>query len=103
ASLLLAYTMEALLPVVVAFLAAVGLGWGLARAFGLAPGDARAVAFEVGLQNVALAIGIAVAVFPELPGVVVTAALWGVVHVAGGLTLAAAWSRAPLAQPALAG
>jgi bile acid:Na+ symporter, BASS family len=103
ARLLLGYTVEALVPVGLAFLVAVGLGWGLAQAFRLAPGDCRAVAFEVGTQNVALAIGTAVAVFPGLTGVVVTTALWGAVHVTGGLALAAAWSRAPAAQPVMAG
>jgi BASS family bile acid:Na+ symporter len=59
----------ALPPVLTTFTIAVVLGWGLARVSGLVAADRRAVTLEVAFQNVALAIGLAVAFFPELAGV----------------------------------
>jgi BASS family bile acid:Na+ symporter len=83
----------ALLPVLLTFVIAVVLGWGLARLAGLVAADRRAVAIEVAFQNVALAIGIAVAFFPSLTGVAAVALLWGVVHLVFGSGLALAWNR----------
>jgi bile acid:Na+ symporter, BASS family len=97
--LLVDFAVLALLPVLLTFATAVVLGWGLARTTGLVPAERRAVAIEVAMQNVALAIGMAVAFFPSLAGVAVTSALWGVVHLTFGFALAAAWKRVPLAQP----
>lgn len=88
----------ALPPVLVTFTVAVLLGWGLARASGLMAADRRAVTLEVAFQNVALAIGLAVAFFPELAGVAITSILWGVVHLTVGFSVAAAWMRLPLAD-----
>ncbi|MCV0397244.1 MAG: bile acid:sodium symporter [Rhizobiaceae bacterium] len=88
----------ALPPVLVTFTVAVLLGWGLARASGLAAADRRAVTLEVAFQNVALAIGLAVAFFPELAGVAITSILWGVVHLTVGFAIAAAWMRLPVAD-----
>lgn len=84
----------ALLPVVTTFLLAAGLGWTLARAARLQAPTRRAVVFEVAMQNVALAIAMAVAFFPTLAGVAVTSALWGVVHIVLGFPLAWAWRSA---------
>ncbi|QDH69541.1 hypothetical protein [Marilutibacter alkalisoli] len=50
---------------------------------------------EVAFQNVALAIGMAVAFFPALAGVAVTAILWGVVRLTLGFALAVIWMREP--------
>jgi BASS family bile acid:Na+ symporter len=72
------------------------LGWGLARASGLVAADRRAVTLEVAFQNVALAIGLAVAFFPELAGVAITSILWGVVHLSVGFAIAAMWMRIPV-------
>jgi BASS family bile acid:Na+ symporter len=88
--------------VLLTFLVAVALGWGLARVSGLAAADRRAVTIEVAFQNVALAIGMAVAFFPSLAGVAITAILWGVVHLTLGLALAVAFMRVPLADVAVA-
>lgn len=84
---------SALFPVLVTFIVAVALGWGLARVTGLAPADRRAVAIEVAFQNVALAIGLGVAFFPALAGVAAVAILWGVVHLTLGFGLAIAWHQ----------
>lgn len=94
-SLLLDFTAEALLPVLLTFTIAVALGWGLAWLTRLRGAERRAVTIEVAMQNVALAIGTAVAFFPARVGVAVTAALWGVVHLTCGFALAAAWAQNP--------
>jgi BASS family bile acid:Na+ symporter len=92
----------ALPPVFITFAIAVALGWGLARASGLMAADRRAVTLEVAFQNVALAIGLAVAFFPELAGVAITSILWGVVHLTLGFAIAAVWMRMPIADDPLA-
>jgi BASS family bile acid:Na+ symporter len=56
------------------------------------------VVFEIALQNVALAIGLAIAFFPELAGVAITSARWGVVHLVLGCGLALALRRLPVAK-----
>jgi BASS family bile acid:Na+ symporter len=86
----------ALPPVLVTFTVAVLLGWGLARASGLVAAERRAVTLEVAFQNVALAIGLAVAFFPELAGIAITSILWGVVHLTIGFAIAAMWMRVPV-------
>jgi len=90
---LVVFATAALVPVLITFAIAVVLGWGLARLAGLVAADRRAVAIEVAFQNVALAIGIAVAFFPSLTGVAAVALLWGVVHLVLGSGLALAWNR----------
>ncbi len=87
------FARDALPPVLVTFVIAVALGWGLARVSGLLAPDRRAVTLEVAFQNVALAIGMAVAFFPSLAGVAITAILWGVVHLSLGFVLAVAFMR----------
>ena len=74
------------------------LGFSLARVSGLMAADRRAVTLEVAFQNVALAIGLAVAFFPELAGVAITSILWGVVHLTLGFALVAVWMRMPIAD-----
>jgi BASS family bile acid:Na+ symporter len=88
----------ALPPVLVTFSIAVTLGWGLARVSGLVAADRRAVTIEVSFQNVALAIGLAVAFFPALAGVAITSILWGVVHLTLGVGIALVWMRMPIAD-----
>ncbi len=92
---LLAYSREALPPVLITFALAVTLAWGIPRIARIAAAQRRALALEVGLQNVALAIAIGLSFFPSLSGVVVTAAIWGVVHIVFGFGLAAVWTRLP--------
>jgi bile acid:Na+ symporter, BASS family len=97
--LLVGHALPALAPVVLTFGLAGALGWALARAMGRRADERRAVVFEVCMQNVALAIAMAVAFFPALAGVAMTAALWGVVHLSCGIALAAFWHRVPLERP----
>jgi BASS family bile acid:Na+ symporter len=89
------FAKTALVPVLVTFAIAVAVGWGLARLSGLLAADRRAVTLEVAFQNVALAIGLAVAFFPALAGVAITSILWGVVHLTIGFAIAAVWMRIP--------
>jgi BASS family bile acid:Na+ symporter len=98
AKVLGSFAAAALLPVLVTFAVAAALGWGLAWASGLMAAHRRAVTLEVAFQNVALAIGLAVAFFPELAGVAITSILWGVVHLTVGLAIAAVWMRVPIAD-----
>ena len=91
----------ALPPVLTTFTIAAVLGWGLARVSGLAAADRRAVTLEVAFQNVALAIGLAVAFFPELAGVAFTSILWGVVHLTLGFAIAVMWMHIPIADDPL--
>jgi BASS family bile acid:Na+ symporter len=88
----------ALPPVLITFAIAVVLGWSLAWVSGLMAADRRAVTLEVAFQNVALAIGLAVAFFPELAGAAITSILWGVVHLTVGFAIAAMWMRMPIAD-----
>lgn len=90
-----AFANSALPPVLLTFAVAAALGWFLARVSGLVAADRRAVTLEVAFQNVALAVGLAIAFFPTLAGVAITAILWGVVHLVFGFALAAAWARIP--------
>jgi bile acid:Na+ symporter, BASS family len=94
--LILDHSSVALVPVLSTFAIAGALGLALARAARLGAAARRAVVFEVVLQNVALAIALAVAFFPALAGVAVTSALWGVVHITLGSALAAVWRWRPL-------
>ena len=97
-SVLASFVPSALPPVLVTFAVAAALGWGLSRASGLTAANRRAVTLEVAFQNVALAIGLAVAFFPELAGVAITSILWGVVHLTIGFAIAAMWMRMPIAD-----
>ncbi len=82
---------------------ALGLGYTSARLVGLAEGDRRAVAIEIGIQNSALALVIIFTFFDGLGGMALVAAWWGVWHILAGLTVATIWSRRPLAVGGVAG
>ncbi len=92
------FAKTALPPVLITFAIAVVLGWSLARVAGLMAAERRAVTLEVAFQNVALAIGLAVAFFPALAGVAITSILWGVVHLTIGFGIAAIWMCIPIAD-----
>jgi BASS family bile acid:Na+ symporter len=86
----------ALFPVLVTFVIAVSLGWAIGWLAGLMAAECRAVAIEVAFQNVALAIGLGVAFFPSLGGIVAVSILWGIVHLTLGFGLALAWNRSKI-------
>ena len=75
---------------------ALGVGALAGLLVGLNRADRRAVTMEVGIQNSGLGLVIAFTFFPELGGVLLVAAFWGVWHLVSGLTLAQVWSRRPL-------
>ena len=83
----------AILPVLITFVTAVGLGWGLGLLGGLVAADRRAVAIEVAFQNVALAIGLGITFFPSLGSIAAVSILWGIVHLTLGFGLAITWNR----------
>jgi BASS family bile acid:Na+ symporter len=83
----------ALFPVLLTFVIAVGLGWGIGSLTGLMAAERRAVAIEVAFQNVALAIGLGITFFPSLAGIAAVSILWGIVHLTLGTGLALVWSR----------
>jgi len=76
---------------------ALGLGYGSASVARLSERDRRAVTFEVGLQNSALALVLVFDFFEGLGGMALIAAWWGVWHIIAGLALAGFWSRRPVA------
>ncbi len=78
---------------------ALGLGYGAAYTARLSIPDRRAVTFEVGLQNSALALVLVFTFFDGLGGMALIAAWWGVWHIISGLTLAGFWARRPVEVP----
>lgn len=74
---------------------ALSLGYLAARLARLQPQDARAVAFETGIQNSAFGLLLIFNFFDGLGGMALVAAWWGVWHLISGLGLALIWSRRP--------
>jgi BASS family bile acid:Na+ symporter len=78
---------------------ALAVGYCSGRLAKLAPGDVRAVAIEVGIQNSALGLVLVFNFFDGLGGMAIVVAWWGIWHIISGLTVAAVWSRRPIAEP----
>lgn len=72
------------------------LGYTSARLAALGPEQTRAVTLEVGIQNSGLGLIIVFNFFPDLGGMMIITAFWGVWHLVSGLTLALFWSKRPL-------
>ena len=77
------------------------IGYLSSRAARLDEGQAKAVTLEVGIQNSGLGLIIVFNFYPELGGMMIITAFWGVWHLVSGLALSLYWSRAQ-AQPASA-
>lgn len=88
-----------LLVVVVVNAAALGLGYGAAAALRLPVRDRRAVSIEVGIQNSALALTLALQFFADLGAAALVAATWGLWHMVTGLVLARLWRGRSLLAP----
>lgn len=73
--------------------AALSLGYGVSRLARLGPRDARAVAFETGIQNSSFGLLLVFNFFDGLGGMALICAWWGVWHLISGLSLALFWSR----------
>ncbi len=71
--------------------AALLLGFWLARLFGLAPRDCKAVCFETGIQNSGFGLILIFNFFSGLGGMALVAAWWGVWHLITGLNLSLFW------------
>jgi len=76
---------------------AFGIGFAAATASRLEERDRRAVTIEVGLQNSGLGLILVFNFFGGVGGMALIAAWWGIWHIVAGLTLAAVWSRRPVA------
>ncbi|WP_121257497.1 bile acid:sodium symporter family protein [Nocardioides ferulae] len=75
---------------------ALSLGYLAGRAMRVPVSDRRAITLEVGIQNSGLGLVIGFTFFPDLGGILLIAAFWGVWHLVSGLTVAQFWSRRPL-------
>lgn len=75
---------------------ALGSGYGLAKLFGLAERDSRAVAFETGIQNSGLGLVLIFNFFGGLGGMAIVTAWWGIWHIFAGMALSTYWMKKPL-------
>lgn len=71
------------------------LGWAAASWARLPEDQRRAVILEVGIQNSGLGLIILFSFYPNLGGMMLITAFWGVWHLVSGLLLSAYWSRRP--------
>lgn len=76
-------------------LLALSLGYGMGLMLKLPVADRRAVTLEVGIQNSGLGLVILFTFFPEVGGMMLITAFWGVWHLVSGLTLSQIWARIP--------
>lgn len=72
------------------------IGYMSSKAVGLDSEQIRAVTLEVGIQNSGLGLIIVFNFFPDLGGMMIITAFWGVWHLVSGLVLALYWSRQPI-------
>lgn len=72
---------------------ALALGYGFARASGLAERDCRAVSFETGIQNSGLGLVLIFNFFGGLGGMAIVTAWWGVWHIFAGMALSTYWMK----------
>jgi len=75
---------------------ALAMGYWTARLLRLTLFDARAVSFEVGIQNAGFGLILVFNFFNGLGGMALIAAWWGVWHLITGLALALFWRARPL-------
>ncbi|MBT8147953.1 MAG: bile acid:sodium symporter family protein [Gammaproteobacteria bacterium] len=76
------------------------LGYVSSRLIKLNDEQARAVTLEVGIQNSGLGLIIVFNFFPNLGGMMIITAFWGVWHLVSGLSLALFWSKKPIPKVA---
>ena len=72
---------------------AICVGWLAAKLAKLDAPQTRAVTLEVGIQNSGLGLIILFNFFPNLGGMMLITAFWGVWHLVSGLLVAGFWSR----------
>lgn len=69
------------------------IGYASARLAKLEPEKMKAVTLEVGIQNSGLGLIIVFNFFPDLGGMMIITAFWGVWHLVSGVALSLYWSR----------
>lgn len=74
---------------------ALALGWTAGSLARLPDDQRRAVTLEVGIQNSGLGLIILFSFYPELGGMMLITAFWGVWHLVSGLLMSGFWSRRP--------
>ncbi|MBM0126055.1 bile acid:sodium symporter family protein [Pimelobacter simplex] len=84
---------EVALPAVVQNAVVLLIGYGVGRALLLRAAGVRAMTFEMGVRNTALALVLALAYFDDLGGVALVVAFWGLWDVVTGLALSTTWRR----------
>ncbi len=72
---------------------ALGLGYGIARGFRLAPASTKAMTFEVGVRNAGLGLLLVFGYFDGLGGMALVAAWWGIWDIVAALVVARVWRR----------
>jgi len=91
-SVILDHLDEVALPAIVQNAAVLLVGYAVARLLRLPAAGTRAMTFEMGVRNTALALVLALAYFDELGGVALVVAFWALWDVCTGLLLATLWS-----------
>ena len=82
-------------------LAALSLGFYIAKFSKLGFENQKTLAIETGIQNSGLGLILIFSFFDGLGGMAIVAAWWGIWHILSGLTIATYWSRtSPITQPA---
>lgn len=99
-SVIVAHLGEVALPAIIQNAVVLVVGYAAGRAFLLPPGGVRAMTFETGIRNTALALVLALAYFDQLGGVALVVAFWALWDVLTGLVLSTLWRRRPPAVPA---
>jgi len=80
---------------------ALGLGYGIARAFRLPVPQRKAMTFEVGIRNAGLGLLLVFSFFEGLGGMALVAAWWGIWDIIAALAVARIWRhRTPVAPSA---
>jgi BASS family bile acid:Na+ symporter len=85
---------------------ALGLGYGIARAFRLPTDATKAMTFEVGVRNAGLGLLLVFSFFDGLGGMALVAAWWGIWDIIAALAVARVWrarTRTSLAAEPLGG
>lgn len=84
--------LDDVLGVIVAVnLLALTMGYWVSRFAGLNQSDRQAVAFEVGIQNSGFGLVLGLTFFPQLSGLILVCAVWGIWHLLSGFFLAQYW------------
>ena len=79
---------------------ALGLGYGIARAFRLPAAATKAMTFEVGIRNAGLGLLLVFSFFDGLGGMALVAAWWGIWDIIAALAVARIWRHRTRVVPA---